>query len=101
MRATIVESIVLLLLGLALASVVFESIDRRRGAAIGAADAERDLAAGRIGLKGLGKPMYWTRDYKELLLLPHIVSDRLHCQLQHGNEAVLGPERAGPGSDSE
>jgi hypothetical protein len=52
---------------LILASFLWHEISHRCGELKGVADADSDLRAGIVGLKGCGKPMYWSAGFKEIL----------------------------------
>ena len=52
---------------LMLGSLIKEGISEQHGRSQGIADANRDIEAGELGLKGSGKPMYWCREYRNLL----------------------------------
>lgn len=54
----------LILAGLSLYALLSEHAQRINGQSDGAAHAQRDIALGKVGMKGCGKPMYWQKDFE-------------------------------------
>jgi hypothetical protein len=85
MRITAINSIVLVLSALILGNLAWTRVDEMRGRWRGMADAQRDFAAGVIGVKGSGKSMYWRREYESIL------SSRFNARYEHVAECVPTP----------
>jgi hypothetical protein len=77
MRLTSVEFIVFVLIAAVVGSLSWSYVAEMQGRAQGVADAQRDLAAGVVGVKGFGKRMYWHRQYESIL------SERFEVQYEH------------------